>query len=46
MIIDEPQLVEGKQTKKNLKQFNPMLTLRYSATHKSDSIYNLHRTRG
>ena len=41
MIIDEPQSVEGKQTKENLKQFNPMLTLRYSATHKSDSIYNM-----
>ena len=41
MIIDEPQSVEGKQTKKNLKQFNPMITLRYSATHKSDSIYNM-----
>ena len=41
IIIDEPQSVEGKQTKENLKQFNPMLTLRYSATHKSDSIYNM-----
>ena len=41
LIIDEPQSVEGKQTKENLKQFNPMLTLRYSATHKSDSIYNM-----
>jgi len=41
MIIDEPQSVEGKQTKKNLKQFNPLITLRYSATHKSDSIYNM-----
>lgn len=41
VIIDEPQSVEGKQTKENLKQFNPMLTLRYSATHKSDSIYNM-----
>nr|MCR5203261.1 restriction endonuclease subunit R [Lachnospiraceae bacterium] len=41
MIIDEPQSVEGKQTKENLKQFNPMITLRYSATHKSDSIYNM-----
>ncbi len=41
MIIDEPQSVEGKQTKKNLKQFNPLMTLRYSATHKSDSIYNM-----
>lgn len=41
MIIDEPQSVEGKKTKENLKQFNPLLTLRYSATHKSDSIYNM-----
>ena len=41
MIIDEPQSVEGKQTKENLKQFNPLMTLRYSATHKSDSIYNM-----
>lgn len=41
LIIDEPQSVEGKQTKENLKQFHPMLTLRYSATHKSDSIYNM-----
>lgn len=41
LIIDEPQSVEGKQTKENLKQFCPLLTLRYSATHKSDSIYNM-----
>lgn len=41
LIIDEPQSVEGKQTKENLKQFSPLLTLRYSATHKSDSIYNM-----
>lgn len=41
LIIDEPQSVEGKQTKENMKQFNPMITLRYSATHKSDSIYNM-----
>lgn len=41
VIIDEPQSVEGKQTKKNLEEFNPLLTLRYSATHKSDSIYNM-----
>ena len=40
-IRDRPQSVEGKQTKENLKQFNPMITLRYSATHKSDSIYNM-----
>lgn len=41
VIIDEPQSVEGKQTKKNLEEFHPLITLRYSATHKSDSIYNM-----
>jgi type III restriction enzyme len=41
LIIDEPQSVEGIQTKKRLKEFNPLMTLRYSATHKSDSIYNM-----
>ncbi|MCI9659283.1 MAG: DEAD/DEAH box helicase family protein [Lachnospiraceae bacterium] len=41
VIIDEPQSVEGKQTKENLKQFHPLMTLRYSATHKADSIYNM-----
>ena len=41
LIIDEPQSVEGKQTKERLKEFNPLITLRYSATHKTDSIYNM-----
>ena len=41
LIIDEPQSVEGKQTKERLKDFCPLFTLRYSATHKSDSIYNM-----
>ncbi len=41
LIIDEPQSVEGKQTRERLKEFRPLLTLRYSATHKSDSIYNM-----
>lgn len=41
LIIDEPQSVEGKKTKERLKEFHPLLTLRYSATHKSDSIYNM-----
>ena len=41
LIIDEPQSVEGKQAKENLKQFHPLMTLRYSATHKSDSLYNM-----
>ena len=39
--MDEPQSVEGKQTKERLKEFHPLLTLRYSATHKADSIYNM-----
>ena len=41
LIIDEPQSVEGTQTKERLKEFQPLMTLRYSATHKSDSIYNM-----
>ncbi|MGC4439975.1 DEAD/DEAH box helicase, partial [Streptococcus suis] len=43
VIIDEPQSVEGKQTKKNLKDFKPLFTLRYSATHKDkhDMLYRL-----
>lgn len=41
LIIDEPQSVEGKATKERLKEFNPLITLRYSATHRNDSIYNM-----
>ncbi len=41
LIIDEPQSVEGRVTKEKLKEFKPLITLRYSATHKKDSIYNL-----
>ena len=41
VIIDEPQSVEGTQTKERLKEFNPLMTLLYSATHKSDGIYNM-----
>lgn len=41
LIIDEPQSVEGAATKERLKEFKPLITLRYSATHKKDSIYNL-----
>ncbi len=41
IIIDEPQSVEGEATKEKLKDFRPLMTLRYSATHKKDSIYNL-----
>ncbi len=41
LIIDEPQSVEGAKTKERLQEFNALLTLRYSATHRSDSIYNM-----
>lgn len=39
LIIDEPQSVEGKVTKEKLVEFNPLITLRYSATPKER--YNL-----
>lgn len=45
LIIDEPQRVEGKdkknKTRESLKKFNALFTLRYSATHYADSIYNM-----
>jgi len=39
LIIDEPQSVEGAQTKERLKEFKPLMTLRYSATPRE--YYNL-----
>lgn len=41
LIIDEPQSVEGTATKERLKEFAPLATLRYSATHRADSVYNM-----
>ena len=41
LIIDEPQSVEGAVTRERLKEFRPLFTLRYSATHKKDSLYNM-----
>lgn len=41
LIIDEPQSVEGRQTRKRLFDFHPLMTLRYSATHRPDSLYNM-----
>lgn len=41
VIIDEPQSVEGAKTRERLEEFNALMTLRYSATHKADSIYNM-----
>ena len=43
MILDEPQKMEGKKTTEALAEFNPLFTLRYSATHKTEhnKIYRL-----
>jgi type III restriction enzyme len=42
LIIDEPQSVEGQKTSEALELFNPLFTLRYSATHRKE--YNkIHR---
>ena len=43
IIIDEPQSVEGAKTKESLKEFNPLFTLRYSATprEKYNLVYRL-----
>ena len=35
LILDEPQKMEGKSTLDSLKEFNPLMILRYSATHKT-----------
>jgi type III restriction enzyme len=43
LIIDEPQSVEGEKTMQSMQDFKPLLTLRYSATHKVEynKIYRL-----
>ena len=41
LIIDEPQSVEGAETKKNLLKFNALFTLRYSATFKENEKYDM-----
>lgn len=43
LIIDEPQSVDGKQTLESMQDFNPLFTLRYSATHKVEynKVYRL-----
>ncbi len=38
IIIDEPQSVEGTVARQRLKDFKPLMTLRYSATHRD--LYN------
>lgn len=43
LIIDEPQSVEGAKTLESMQDFNPLFTLRYSATHKVEynKVYRL-----
>ena len=35
LILDEPQKMEGAQTLKSLEEFDALMVLRYSATHKT-----------
>ena len=35
LILDEPQKMEGTQTLKSLEEFNALIVLRYSATHRT-----------
>lgn len=43
VILDEPQKMGGKKTQEALKEFHPLFTLNYSATHKEhhDLVYVL-----
>lgn len=43
LIIDEPQSVDGVRTLESMQDFNPLFTLRYSATHKVEynKVYRL-----
>lgn len=43
LIIDEPQSVEGPVALEMMQEFNPLFTLRYSATHRVDynKVYRL-----
>lgn len=43
LIIDEPQSVDGTKTLESMQDFNPLFTVRYSATHKEDynKVYRL-----
>ena len=43
VILDEPQKMGGKKTQESLKEFHPLFTMNYSATHKEhhDLVYVL-----
>ncbi len=41
IVMDEPQEgMDTENTQRRLKELNPLFTLRYSATHKKEHIYN------
>lgn len=42
LILDEPQKMEGKATLDGLPKFNPLMILRYSATHRTSHL-KVHR---
>lgn len=43
IFIDEPQSVDGKVSLQMMQEFNPLFTIRYSATHKEEynKVYRL-----
>jgi type III restriction enzyme len=43
LILDEPQKMEGAKTVDSLKEFTPLMILRYSATHRQEhnKVYRL-----
>jgi type III restriction enzyme len=43
IIIDEPQSVDGRKTLESMQDFNPLFSIRYSATHKEEynKVYRL-----
>jgi hypothetical protein len=43
LILDEPQKMEGQETTQKLAEFDPLMILRYSATHKTEhnKVYRL-----
>lgn len=43
LILDEPQKMEGAKTVSSLKEFDPLMVLRFSATHRTEhnKVYRL-----
>ena len=42
LFLDEPQKMEGDKTLESLVKFNPLMVIRYSATHKTNHL-KIHR---